>query len=84
MFINIQECRYCCVVWSNQALLSMKMESLPKREREVMDLVYLLEQADVRDVQQQLVRQPTYSATRMLLQRLHKKGLLQAERDGNR
>ena len=62
----------------------MNLQALPKREREVMDLVYLLEQADVRDIQQQLAGEPTYSATRMLLQRLHKKGLLQAERDGNR
>ena len=57
---------------------------LPKREREVMEIVYALDRATVSDVQDQLLDQPTYAATRMLLQRLHKKGLLQAEREGNR
>ena len=49
-----------------------------------MDIVFSLERAAVGDVQAQLPDQPSYSATRMLLQRLHKKGLLNVERDGKR
>ena len=57
---------------------------LPRREQQVMDIVFSLERAAVGDVQAQLPDQPSYSATRMLLQRLHKKGLLNVERDGKR
>jgi predicted transcriptional regulator len=59
-------------------------EHLPRREQQVLDLVYALGHASVHDIQAQLPDQPTYSATRMLLQRLHKKGVLEAQRDGAR
>ncbi|MEQ8690531.1 MAG: BlaI/MecI/CopY family transcriptional regulator [Pseudomonadales bacterium] len=60
------------------------LSKLPKREQEVMEIIYRLERGSVSDVQSALADQPTYAAARMLLQRLHKKGLLKAERDGNR
>ena len=63
---------------------SVDSASLPRREREVMDIVFALERATVSDVQERLADKPSYSATRMLLQRLHKKKLLQANRDGAR
>ncbi len=59
-------------------------DDLPRREREALEAVYALGRASVRDVQQHLADQPAYSATRMLLQRLHKKRLLNVERDGAR
>jgi len=59
-------------------------QPLPKREQQVLELVYRLGKATVHDVQAQLPDQPSYSATRMLLQRLHKKEHLRAERDGAR
>jgi len=59
-------------------------QTLPKREQQVLELVYRLGSATVHDVQAQLPDQPSYSATRMLLQRLHKKQKLRAQRDGAR
>ena len=56
--------------------------NLPRREQEALDIVYALGNATVRDVQAALPDEPSYSATRMLLQRLHKKSLLEVERDG--
>ena len=54
----------------------MKSQKLSKREQEVMDILYATNQADVATVQTKLAHQPTYSATRMLLQRLEKKGYI--------
>ena len=57
---------------------------LSKRERQVMDIVYAHGAATVADVQAELVDSPSLAATRMLLQRLHKKGVLEASQDGPR
>ena len=54
----------------------MKSQKLSKREQEVMDILYATNQADVATVQTKLAHKPTYSATRMLLQRLEKKGYI--------
>lgn len=59
-----------------------KSNDLSRRERMVMDIVYRLGSVSVAQVQQALSDEPTYSATRMLLQRLHKKNLLQHEHAG--
>lgn len=61
-----------------------QVKQLTRREREVMDIVYAHESVCVADVQAALVDHPSYSATRMLLQRLHKKGRLEAAADGPR
>lgn len=58
--------------------------SLTRREREVMDVIYALGRASAADVQDQLPDRPSYSATRMLLQRLQKKGLIRYQMDGAR
>ena len=57
---------------------------LSKRERQVMDIVYARGAVTVADVQSELVDSPSQPATRMLLQRLHKKGVLEASQDGPR
>ena len=57
---------------------------LSKRERQVMDIVYARGAVTVADVQAELVDSPSQAATRMLLQRLHKKGVLEASQDGPR
>ena len=62
----------------------MNENILPKRERLVMDIVHALGNVTVADVQSSLPDAPTYAATRMLLQRLQKKGLLTFEQDGPR
>jgi BlaI family penicillinase repressor len=59
-------------------------QELSRRERQVMDVVYAGGRVTVADVQQRLPDRPTYSATRMLLQRLHKKGLLTFVMEGPR
>lgn len=55
---------------------------LSKRERQVMDIVYANGSVSVSDVQSYLPDEPTYSATRMLMQRLQKKELLTFVMDG--
>ncbi len=62
----------------------MTDRSLSRREREVVEVVYARGGATVAEVQASLKDDISYSATRMVLQRLHKKGKLTAERDGNR
>ncbi len=65
-----------------KSLKASDKQELPRREREVMDVVYASEKVSVADVQAQLPDHPTYSATRMLLQRLYKKGLVTFEMQG--
>ena len=59
-------------------------KELSRRERQVMDIVYARGKASAAEVQEDLPDQPTYSATRVLLQRLAKQGLLDFETDGPR
>lgn len=67
-----------------KAQVKKKHAELKGREREAMNIVYALGQASVADVKAKLADSSSYSATRMLLQRLHKKNLLDATRDGAR
>ena len=62
--------------------MSPSKPELTRRERQVMDIVYARGRASVAEVQADLPDEPTYSATRMLLQRLQKKGVLQIETAG--
>ena len=62
----------------------MEDKQLSAREREAIDAVYALESASVEEVQARLSGTPSYAATRMILQRLHKKGRLTAAREGKR
>ncbi|MEM7098450.1 MAG: BlaI/MecI/CopY family transcriptional regulator [Pseudomonadota bacterium] len=55
---------------------------LPKRERQVLDILHRRGKASVADVQLELPDKPSYSATRMLLQRLEKKDLARYEMQG--
>ncbi len=49
---------------------------LPRRERQAMDILYSRGKLSVADIRDQLPGDPNYSAARMLMQRLHKKGLV--------
>lgn len=62
--------------------LSEAKQDLTRLERQVMDIVYAAEKVSVAGVQTELPGEPSYSATRMLLQRLQKKGLVSFEMDG--
>ena len=59
-------------------------QKLSRRERQVMDIVYAKGRVSAADLQAALPDDPSYSATRMLLQRLQKKDLLSFETDGPR
>jgi predicted transcriptional regulator len=60
-------------------------ESLPRREREVLDAVFALRnRATVEDVRARLHRPPSYSAVRAMLARLEAKGHLKHQQDGLR
>ena len=61
-----------------------KRRGLSRREREVVDLLFSLGTATVGDIQKALSDQPSYAATRMVLQRLHKKGELEVSQEGKR
>ena len=61
-----------------------KLQSLSRREREMMDIVYRSGSATANDVLDQLPEPPSYSAVRTTLRILEEKGLLRHEQDGKR
>ncbi|XOV84019.1 MAG: BlaI/MecI/CopY family transcriptional regulator [bacterium] len=56
--------------------------TLTRRENQVMDIIYAQGQVSATQVQAALPDKPSYSATRMLLQRLNKKGLISYSMQG--
>ena len=61
-----------------------RLQSLSRREREMMDIVYRSGSATAADVLEQLGDPPSYSAVRTTLRILEEKGLLKHEQDGKR
>lgn len=61
-----------------------KPDTLTRRERQVMDAIYELEEASAREVQQRLPSPPSYSAVRAVLTRLVEQGLLRYRQTGPR
>ena len=59
-------------------------ESLSRRERQIMEIVYRLGRATVNEVRSALPDAPSYSAVRALLRVLEEKGHLRHEQDGPR
>jgi predicted transcriptional regulator len=57
---------------------------LGRRERQLLDAVYRLGKASVRDVLAQLPDPPSYSAVRAMLNLLEQKGHLRHEQQGNK
>ena len=55
---------------------------LPRRERQAMDILYTQGKRSVAEIRDQLPGDPKYSAARMLMQRLHKKGLVTFHMEG--
>lgn len=63
----------------------MKSEqSLSRREREIMDIVYEMKEASAQQVLERLPSPPSYSAVRALLRVLEQKGHLLHRQDGPR
>ena len=60
------------------------MESLSRREREIMDALFAAREADVGQVRQQLSDPPGYDSIRTLLRILERKGHVLKERRGKR
>lgn len=60
------------------------LDSLPLRERQVVDLVYSLQEATATQIQQGLGIELSNSAIRAMLARLEEKGVLQHRIDGQR
>lgn len=58
--------------------------NLSKREKQVMDTVYRLGEATVKEVLAELEDKPSYSAIRAVLSRLESKGELASKEDGPR
>lgn len=62
----------------------MTLEGLGARERQLMEVVYRLGQASVRDVLAELADPPHYSTVRTMLNKLEEKGHLRHEEQGRR
>lgn len=56
--------------------------SLSRRERQIVDAVYALGEASVREVVEHLGEPDAYDSLRVLLHRLQEKGVLRRRRDG--
>lgn len=61
-----------------------KLQSLSRREREMMDVVYRAERATAAEIRDLIPNPPSYSAVRATLRILEEKGLLRHEFDGKR
>ena len=59
-------------------------QSLSRREREIMDIVYEMKEATAQQVMERLPSPPSYSAVRALLRVLEQKGHLVHRQDGPR
>ena len=61
-----------------------KLQSLSRREREMMDIVFRAGRASAAEVRDQMPDPPSYSAVRATLRILEEKGVLKHEFDGKR
>lgn len=59
-------------------------QALGRRERQIMDVVYQLQEASVGDVLERLPDPPSYSAVRTMLRLLEQKGYLKHRQEGVR
>jgi BlaI family transcriptional regulator, penicillinase repressor len=62
-----------------------RIETLSRREREIMNVLFELDnRAAVEEIRQRLSQPPTYSAVRAMLAKLEAKGHVRHENDGGR
>ena len=59
-------------------------QHLPRRERQILDIVYKLGRATAQEVQERLPDKPSYSAVRAVLRGMEEKGLLTHKEDSPR
>lgn len=60
------------------------IQSLSRREREMMDIIFQTGQATAAEVMERMKKPPSYSAVRATLRVLEQKGLLRHDDDGTR
>jgi BlaI family transcriptional regulator, penicillinase repressor len=61
-----------------------KLQTLSRREREIMDIIFRAGRATANEVMDAMARPPSYSAVRATLRVLEQKGVLRHEDDGTR
>jgi predicted transcriptional regulator len=59
-------------------------QKLPRREREILEILFGLQEATAEDIRARLIDPPSYSAVRALLSRLEAKGHIRHREDGPR
>ena len=64
--------------------MSDKHQTLSRRERQIMDVIYKLEKATAAEIHERLPEQPTYSTVRAKLRVLEEKGIVSHEEQGPR
>jgi predicted transcriptional regulator len=57
-------------------------QSLARRERQILELIYQLDEVSVSDVLDRLPNPPSYSTVRTIIRLLERKGFLKHRRDG--
>jgi predicted transcriptional regulator len=72
------------VVGMNRRQFMNGQKNLSRRERQIMDIIYELNQATAAQVLERLPNPPSYSAVRALLRVLEEKGHLNHKQDGPR
>ena len=65
-------------------MLERHHQNLTRRERQIMDLLYALDEANAGEIQARLPGSPSYSTVRALLRKLVDKGHVRFRVDGNR
>src|SRR3954453_3018710 len=65
-------------------MATREQDKLSRREREIMNILYRLEQATAADVHERLSGEPSYSTVRAQLRILEEKGLITHQEDGAR
>lgn len=62
----------------------MRLNELGRRERQIMDAIYLLGEASVSAIREQLPDPPSYSAVRTMVRLLESKGWLRHRHEGKK
>ncbi len=61
-----------------------KVNALSRREREIMDVIYMLEEGTAAEIREKMPNPPSYSAVRAMLKILEDKGQLKHRQEGPR
>jgi BlaI family transcriptional regulator, penicillinase repressor len=84
-----RDCSFSCMVLekvhtTKRGRTGLSQHDLPRRERQILDIIYSLGRATAQEVQARLPDEPSYSAVRATLRGMAEKGLLAHAYDGPR